>query len=511
VEGAINLSTITPVILVRSLDVIRGGVTKASIKRANVLAKEHKRVIIVTIVFQQNHKSIIKELYDKKLLAKNIKVINFFEDMKPNKGKLRRLKYKGEYLIKERGFVEFPVEKMIEESSFRYYKEGLYVKYKRFNKDGTLKFIDYMDADRYRLRREEFDKQGILVRIRHMDKLTNRPRLDRYFDNKGFCFLTVHINSQTGKEGRAAIFKKEPIELDNLYEYQGKWLNALLNKIDYPVVTCELRGLHKMLKDVKHDNIKKIEVIHTNHIQKPFDDITNIKKSYRQLFEHANELDNIVFLTNEQKTDVESVYGKHDNFVVIPHAGGDDKRASEKKKINYDPKLAVTLARYHEDKRLDKAIKAFKLVVEKIPEAKYYIYGYGKLKGKLDLLIKDLELENNVYLKEYTTNSKEVYQKAACSILTSRQEGFAMVITESMSLGTPVISYNTKYGPEDIIENGIDGYIVPHGNTEKLAEEIVKVMKDSDLRNELSKNALRVNERFSEAKYKENWLNLIKY
>ncbi|MBM7600165.1 poly(glycerol-phosphate) alpha-glucosyltransferase [Virgibacillus halotolerans] len=504
------MTKITPVLLVRSLDVIRGGVTKASIKRANVLAKEYEKVIIVTIVFQQNHKQIIKELYDKKILSKNIQVVNFFEDIKPNKGKPKNSKTKYNYLVKERGFVEFPVENMKEEPSYRYYENGLYTKYKRFNQDGTLKFVDYMDADRYRLRREEFDERGILVRIRQMDKLTNKSRLDRYFDNKGFCFLSVHINSKTGKEGRAAIFKEEPIELESLYEYQERWLNSLLNGIAYPVVTCELRGLHKMLQEVKHDNIKKIEVIHTNHIKEPFDDVKNIKNSYRQLFENTKELDKVVFLTKEQKDDVESVYGKNDKFVVIPHASGVDERTSSKNKLNYNSKLAVTLARYHEDKRLDESIKAFKFVVEKVPEAKYYIYGYGNLKGDLKSLIKKLELENNVYLKKYTTEPKEAYRKATCSILTSRQEGFAMVITESMSVGTPVISYDTKYGPEDIIEDGVDGFIVPQGDTKKLAEKIIEVMKDRDLRDNLSENALHVNDTFSEVKYKERWLDVIK-
>ena len=506
------MSKITPVLLVRSLDVIRGGVTKASIKRANVLAKEYKEVVIVTIVFQQNHKQIIKELYDKKILSKNIKVINFFEDMKPDKRKPTRSKNKYKHLVKERGFTEFPVEKMVKEPSFRYYKNGLYVKYKRFNEDGTLKFIDYMDVDRRRMSREEFDEHGVLVRIRQMDKLTNKPRLDRYFDNKGFCFLSVHINSKTGKEGRAAIFKKTPLELGSLYEYQIKWLNSLLNNIEYPVVMCELRGLHKMLHEVKHDNIKKVEVIHTNHIEEPFDDIKNIKKSYKQLFEHANDLDKIVFLTNEQKADVEAVYGKHDNFSVIPHAASEDGRKKGKgKKVNYNSMLAVTLARYHEDKRLDEAIKAFKLVVERIPEARYYIYGYGKLKNELGLLIKNLGLENNVYLKNYTSNPKETYSKAACSILTSRQEGFAMVITESMSVGTPVVSYSTKYGPRDIIENEVDGYVVAQGNTELLAEKIIDIMKDTDLRDNLSENALRVNDTFSKAKYRKSWNDLVKY
>src|SRR5699024_5882738 len=135
----------------------------------------------------------------------------------------------------------------------------------------------------------------------------------------------------------------------------------------------------------------------------------------------------------------------------------------------------------------------------------------GKLKNELGLLIKNLGLENNVYLKNYTSNPKETYSEAACSILTSRQEGFAMVITESMSVGTAVVSYSTKYGPRDIIENEVDGYVVAQGNTELLAEKSIDIMKDTDLRDKVSENALLVNDTFRKVKYRKSCNELAKY
>src|SRR5699024_7681025 len=110
--------------------------------------------------------------------------------------------------------------------------------------------------------------------------------------------------------------------------------------------------------------------------------------------------DNIVFLTDEQKEDVETIYGNNNDFKVIPHPYEQmDDRIQVDQEKKYNSNLAVTLARYHDDKKLDEAIKAFRLVVEEIPEAKYHIYGYGKLKHELELLINKLNLEKNVYLK----------------------------------------------------------------------------------------------------------------
>lgn len=494
--------------MVRSLHFERGGVTKASIKRANFLAEKHKIVIIATFLYQQLHSQIIKELYDRKILSKNVKVVNFFRDLKPERKGFKPLNNRN-YLIKEKGFIEFP-DKKKSGSSYRYYKDGFYVKYKRFNPDGTLKFIDYMDNSGHRIRREELDDRGVLVRIRQMDKFNNKPRLDQYFDDKGQCFLTVHVNPENGKEGRTALFNDDPKEYDGLHICQQEWLNSILDKIKFPVVTCELRGLDKFLIGAKHNNIRKIAVAHHSHLEEPFNDIKRIKNNYKRLFKNVDKMDKIVFLTHEQKEDVETIYGENSKFMVIPHACQlVNEKEADKTRADYNPRLAVTLARYHEDKRLDEAINAFKHVVEEVPDAKYYIYGYGNLKVKLNSLIRNLGLEDNVFLKQYISSPQEAFRNAACSILTSRQEAFAMVITESMASGTPVIAYNVKYGPTDIINNGVNSFLIEQGDQKELAEKIIKVMKDGNLREELSRNAIRVGETFSEQQYREQWLELI--
>ncbi|MGX9931893.1 glycosyltransferase [Virgibacillus salarius] len=498
------MKKITPIIMVRSLDIQRGGVTKATIKRANVLANNHKEVIILTFMYQQYYNQIIQQLYEQKILNKKVKVFNFFEELKPKRNFINNKRKDRQ--VEEKNFIHFAVKNK-EEPSYRYYKDGLYMKYKRFNSQGTLKFIDYMDESGKRKRREEFNEKGILVRTRHMDNNSNKPRYDQYFDNKGECFLSVHVNPKTGKEGRVVSFLNNPKEYSSFYDCQLEWLNCVLNKYEYPVVSNELRRFTKLLINVQHKNIKKIEVVHTSHLNKPYNDKNNIKPGSHFLFENAKYLDWVVFLTNEQKQDVVSIYGKHNNFTVIPHSTY-IKDENVKGTVQRDSKLAVTLARYHEDKRLDEAIHAFKLVVEKIPEAKYYIYGYGELKDQLQNLIVELDLENNVYLKPFTSNPQQAYREAACSVLTSRQEGFAMVITESMAVGTPVIAYNIKYGPKDIISNGHNGYLIEEGNRQELSQKIIKIMENQDIRKGLSTNSLDVNETFSEERYRNNWFEL---
>lgn len=500
-----NIILKTPVIFLRSLNEKRGGVTKASLKRANMFAEEYKEVIIVTTLFQVKHKQIIDKLKSNGELAENVTVYNFFEDMRKVKRKRILNNNKIKHSVKEKGYTEFYV-KDHPDKSYRYYKDGFYKMYKRFV-DGQIHFVDYMDNSGKRIKRAEFDENGILVRERFMDLNLNKPRFDKYYDYNGNCVLSVHVNPKTGEDGNTVFFGSTPKEYRKLYTLQTEWLNNLLNKISNPVVFCELRGLDKMLINVKHPSIKKVAVTHSSHLESPYDDITKLRPIYHELFS-SDKYDQYVFLTNSQKKDVETVYNKNDKFIVIPHTYSHNT-SENFENIQRNKHLAVTIARYAEDKRIEEGIHAFRLVVDKIPEAKYYIYGKGELEQQLQDLIDKLKLGNNVYLKGYTTNPGKIYRSAACSILTSRREGFGLVIIESLAEGTPVVTYDFKYGPRDIITDGENGFIVENGNRKELAEKIIDLMSIDELREQLSQNAISVREKFSEDLYRKNWLKVL--
>lgn len=496
-----------PIILIRSLDTVRGGITKASITRANVLAENFKKVIIITTLFQQNHQKVINDLKTKKILSEKVVVLNFFEDIKHKKKNfLSFLKGKEHLNIFEKNLTAIPVKNLTKGKAYRYYKNGLYIKYKRFTENNELLFIDYMNKSRHRLKREEYNLDGFLMRIRHMDNKLNKPRLDRYFDIAGNCYMTVWIDPKTGNEKNAITFQNQPKQYTNLMDLKIEWLQNTLKTIKEPVVMTEQRSLDKLIWKVSHNNIKKIGVVHANHLEESDINVNNPLKSYSTLFDNAHKYDNIVVLTKEQKQDIIKVH-KLKNLKVIPHLY--QHKDYNKIKRDYNRHLAVTLARFHKDKQLNESIQAFRYVVDKIPFAEYHIYGYGPEKEKLIKLINNLNLNKNVFLKEYTFKSAEVYQTAACSILTSKREGFGMVITESMAMGTPVVSYNTKYGPNDIIKDGINGYIVPFKDRKLLAEKILKIMIDDKNLKFLSKNALEIRKTFSKKKFINNWVEII--
>lgn len=495
----------TPIILLRSLNINRGGITKASLKRANMLAEKYNNVIIVTTLFQREHKDIIKKLRNQGELSRKVKIYNFFDDMR---GPLpKRYFIKGiKHTVKEKGFVEMKVDHHPHES-YRYYKDGYYRMYKRFN-DNRLQFIDYMDKSGQRIRREEFDEQGFLVRERYMDWKSNKPCFDRYLDYRGNCILSIHINPKTEKETIIVNFAEDK-SYEHLYELQSKWMNAKIKSLSKPIIFTEFRGaLDKITYSLEHPDIKKISVIHSSHLRSPFNNIRKIRPSFKEIFKQ-DKYDQYIFLTESQKNDIEAVYGRNNKYAIIPHVYNTNNDMCSEINIEKNNKLAVMVVRYEKDKRIDEAINAFRFVIDKIPDAKLFIYGKGSLHQELNDLIKELGLEKNIYLKGYTNNLTKVYKSAACSIITSRREGFGLVILESMNAGTPVIAYDYKYGPRDIIEDGINGCIVENGNKEELANKIIMLMTNEEYCNTLSKNGLKRLDIFNEEKYIKSWLEII--
>ncbi|WP_035315104.1 glycosyltransferase [Brochothrix campestris] len=128
---------------------------------------------------------------------------------------------------------------------------------------------------------------------------------------------------------------------------------------------------------------------------------------------------------------------------------------------------------------------------------------------KLQLLIKDLQLEAAVFLEGHTNEPKKVLQTADFSVLTSLYEGFGMVIQESLAVGTPVIAYDIKYGPADMIDNGSNGYLVQNGNIVDLAKRMVEMMElDKSTYEQMRVKALEKMNAFSEKMFVMNWVTL---
>lgn len=138
----------------------------------------------------------------------------------------------------------------------------------------------------------------------------------------------------------------------------------------------------------------------------------------------------------------------------------------------------LAVGRLVQQKGFDVLIKAFCLVKQRVPNARLRIVGEGADRAKLEALVKYLCLSEHVTLAGFTRNVADEYRRADLFVCSSRTEGFGNVIVEALSFGLPIVSTACKHGPEEILEGGQYGVLVPVENDEALAEAIVVALRN---------------------------------
>lgn len=195
------------------------------------------------------------------------------------------------------------------------------------------------------------------------------------------------------------------------------------------------------------------------------------------------------------------------NMKIIPNFIPNDIYVEEKIKKNL--KVALAAGRFCEDKGFDYLIEIWEKVVKIRPDLKLKIVGDGELKLKILNMIKEKKIERYIEIISATSNMKKEYMGADMYLLSSRREGFGMVLLEAMSVGLPVISFDCPTGPETLIQNDYNGYLVDCYDIESFAEKIIYLFSDDKKYNILSKNALEFSKKYSSDRIIKEWEEII--
>ena len=136
------------------------------------------------------------------------------------------------------------------------------------------------------------------------------------------------------------------------------------------------------------------------------------------------------------------------------------------------------------------------------------IYGSGDEKAMLCQLIADYNLQGRIVIHEPTTDIYREYQTSDFLVLSSRYEGFALVLIEAMACGIPCVSFRCKYGPEEIVTNGINGLLVENGDVRALAESILFMINHSEERLRMGIAAREMTRCFQKDIIMKEWIEL---
>jgi glycosyltransferase involved in cell wall biosynthesis len=152
--------------------------------------------------------------------------------------------------------------------------------------------------------------------------------------------------------------------------------------------------------------------------------------------------------------------------------------------------VVVAAGRVTGQKQFQHMITAFKEVVEQRPDWVLRIYGDGEAQPRLRSLIEELRVGDNVFLMGRTKTIEQEFAKASIMAMSSKYEGFPMVILEAFACGLPVVSYTCPRGPAEMITSGHDGLLVQNGSPQALAQGLLELINDEELRRKMGENAL---------------------
>lgn len=168
----------------------------------------------------------------------------------------------------------------------------------------------------------------------------------------------------------------------------------------------------------------------------------------------------------------------------------------------------VSFGRFAGQKNHALLIRAFKRFREVHPDYTLSIYGEGLLKNDLQRLINELQLENAAFLHDRSMNVHQEIADAEFFVLSSDFEGLSNALLESMYMGMPCISTDCE-GSVDVIENGINGILVPRKNEDELVKAMLIMAEDEDLRTRLGEKAKESMKRYDRKVVAEEWINVI--
>jgi GalNAc-alpha-(1->4)-GalNAc-alpha-(1->3)-diNAcBac-PP-undecaprenol alpha-1,4-N-acetyl-D-galactosaminyltransferase len=218
--------------------------------------------------------------------------------------------------------------------------------------------------------------------------------------------------------------------------------------------------------------------------------------------------DSVVFQTAAMARDVYPRLGER--VSVIPNPVPDlPPDAADVATSRIDERRAVALGRLVPQKGYDTLLSAFAIVAARDREARLQIWGAGPEEQRLHEQIVRLGLADRVELAGQTDHPADALRSATVVVLTSRVEGFPNVLLEAMALGRPVVAVDCRYGPAEIVRDGIDGYLVPPGDTAALADAIASVLASPTLQMSMSERALEVRSRFALEPILASWDELI--
>lgn len=325
----------------------------------------------------------------------------------------------------------------------------------------------------------------------------------RYMTVKGYVYLEEFQNHLTG--GVMVLISmpgKRPLKFNSLDSAHAYWLKCLSVECLPSFIVADSIGAADAVCSIEGDDIYRVLMMHSNHLLKPYRVGGAIAPKYHGVIRGIPDCDRLVLLTRGQLHDMQLQFPSGRYSVI----GNLITLESQEEPVLREANLAVIVSRLHGVKRIKSMVSAFAKVVAINPDARLEIWGSGDQEEEIKALILKLGMQDSIQVMGFATSVSRIFRRASVSLGMSVTEGFGISFAESLGYGTPLVSTRTNYGPQEIVADGEDGFIVD--TEDEFVEKINLLLSNSALVSSMGSKGKLSAQRFASQAIVKLWLDL---
>ena len=334
-------------------------------------------------------------------------------------------------------------------------------------------------------------------------QLANALKQDGTYD---ICFVSLTEQSEN------PFYPLDP-EIER-YHLGEKWINP------GPGYLPLIGKLRKLIKEKKIDIIIDIDivldvlsipatrglntkVVSWEHFNCEFEQSVSYRKMILKY--SVKHSDHVVVLTDLDLAEYKNL-GRNKAISRIYNPVAYNFETTSKNREN----IILSVGRLVPEKGIDYIKEVALRVLKKHSDWKWIILGDGEKRAELETFIEKNQLKDQLILMGCVYNVSEYLSKAKIFVLTSLYEGLGLSMLEAREMKVPCVAFDIKMGPKELINNGVDGYLVEPFDCIEMARKIEKLINDPELRERFAENAFLCMDEFRIDKIVGQWKKVLK-
>lgn len=295
---------------------------------------------------------------------------------------------------------------------------------------------------------------------------------------------------QKGKWIQAIRFIQKRKKYDRSFKADLKKLQEHIKSIHPDII---INSHYELLPGIPQEYQKKT----VNHYHTNFEQVLQSKSQRKMFWNYRDKIGKFVWLTKQTMEQAKKMGIQNSTYLYNPIRF----HATQKSNVR-ENKQVIFIGRYSEEKRLELAIRLFEQVVKEdsLQDWKFAIYSIGELPQE----ILEKGKSPHILLQGSTDHPEQVLQQASLLLLTSSYEGFPLVVLEANECGVPALAFDFGESSKEVITKKT-GIVVKQNDEQSYQEKLTLLMKNADLRQELSQNAIAFANQFSIEKIVDKW------